>query len=181
MESTRTLVAGLFITLDGVVEAPEKWHLPYHDDEMDHLVGQWYSEADTLLMGRVTYETFAAAWPDRTGPMADTINGMRKVVASTAIDKPDWHNTTLLDGDLIAATTELARQPGRTILLQGSISLVRALLAANLLDELRLLIHPLVLGGGARLFPAGTPEAPLTLVRSTALASGVLNLTYAPV
>ncbi|WP_327090230.1 dihydrofolate reductase family protein [Nonomuraea sp. NBC_01738] len=178
--AARKIVAGLFVSLDGVVEAPESWHFPYLNDEMGAVVERMHAEADTLLMGRVTYEAFAAAWPGQRGPLADAINGMRKLVASTTLHDPGWHNVTVIDGDLIAAVKDLKRQPGGNIQLAGSISLTRALLAAGLLDELRLLVHPIVVGDGQRLFPDGMGQVPLALTRSAAFATGVLDLTYQP-
>jgi dihydrofolate reductase len=176
----RKVVAGLFVSLDGVVEAPEKWHFPYLSEQMEAAVGQMYAEADTLLLGRVTYEAFAAVWPHQTGEMADAINGIGKVVASTTLTEVTWNNSTLIEGDLVAVVKELKKQPGGTIALTGSISLIRALLAAGLLDELRLLVHPLVVGTGMRLFPEDTPPVPLELVRSAAFGGGVLDLIYRP-
>ncbi|MFG2078142.1 dihydrofolate reductase family protein [Nonomuraea maritima] len=177
---SRKIVAGLFVSLDGVVEAPERWHFPYLSDEMGAAVGGMYTEADTLLLGRVTYEAFAAVWPHQDDEMAEAINGIAKVVASTTLTEVTWNNSTLIERDLVAAVKELKDQPGGTIALSGSISLVRTLLAAGLLDELRLLLHPLAVGTGMRLFPEGAPPVPLELVRSAALPKGVLDLTYRP-
>ncbi|GGT25800.1 dihydrofolate reductase family protein [Nonomuraea spiralis] len=177
---SRKIVAGLFVSLDGVVEAPERWHFPYLSEEMGAAVGGMYAEADTLLMGRVTYEAFAAVWPHQNGELAEAINGIAKVVASTTLTQITWNNSTLIEGDPVAAVKELKDQPGGTITLSGSISLVRTLLAAGLLDELRLLVHPLVVGTGMRLFPEGTPPVPLELARSATFTNGVLDLTYRP-
>lgn len=180
MTDTRKIVAGLFISLDGVVEAPETWHFPYLNEEMGAVVGQMYAEADTLLMGRTTYETFAASWPHRSGELADAINGIRKLVASTTLDTSDWNNTTVIDGDVVTALKELKQRPGRNIVLSGSISLTRGLLQAGLIDELRLLVHPIVLGTGMRLFAEDTGQVPLELTRSVTFTTGVLDLTYQP-
>ncbi|MFI5774477.1 dihydrofolate reductase family protein [Streptomyces sp. NPDC051658] len=180
MAAARKVVAGLFVSLDGVVEAPEAWHFPYMNDEMGAAVGQMHAEADTMVMGRVTYEAFAGVWPHRTGPLADAINNIRKLVASTTLQEPGWNNATVIDGDVIAAVKDLKQQPGRNINLSGSIGLTRALLEAGLLDELRLLVHPIVLGAGQRLFPDGTRQVPLALVRSATFSTGVLDLTYQP-
>ncbi|MBE1536602.1 dihydrofolate reductase family protein [Actinomadura algeriensis] len=177
---SRKIVAGLFVSLDGVVEAPEKWHFPYLSQEMGAAVGGMYAEADTLLLGRVTYEAFAEVWPHRTGEMAEAINGIRKVVASRTLDQVSWNNSTLIEGDLVVAVKELKDRPGGTIAVSGSVGLVRTLLAAGLLDELRVLVHPLVVGTGMRLFPEGAPPLPLELVRSATFANGVLDLTYRP-
>ncbi|GAA2632007.1 dihydrofolate reductase family protein [Actinomadura fulvescens] len=180
MTNGRKVVAGLFMSLDGVVEAPESWLFPYMEEEICAAVGQMYAEADTLLLGRVTYEAFAAVWPHRSGPVADQINGIRKLVASTTMREPGWNNTTVIDGDVIAVLKDLKRTPGKNVQLPGSITLTRALLEAGLLDELRLLVDPVVLGTGQRLFPGGTPRVPLRLTRSTTFTTGVLDLTYQP-
>ncbi|MGV9537838.1 dihydrofolate reductase family protein [Streptosporangium sandarakinum] len=178
--TARKIAAGLFVSLDGVVEAPETWHFPYLSEEMGAAVGQLYAEADTLLLGRVTYEAFAAVWPHQTGEMADAINGIRKLVASTTLAEVGWTNAALIEGDVAAAVKELKGRPGGTISVAGSISLVRALLGAGLLDELRLLVHPLVAGAGQRLFPDGAAPVALKLARSVTFATGVLDLTYQP-
>ncbi|GAA0925909.1 dihydrofolate reductase family protein [Nonomuraea longicatena] len=176
----RKIVAGLFVSMDGVVEAPEKWHFPYLNEEMTAAVGQMYAEADILLMGRTTYETFAASWPHRSGELADAINGIHKLVASTTLDTSDWNNTTVIDGDVVTTLKEIKGRPGGNIVLVGSISLTRSLLQAGLIDELRLQVHPIVLGTGMRLFTEETGRVPLKLTRSTAFATGVLDLTYQP-
>jgi dihydrofolate reductase len=180
MTDTRKIVAGLFISLDGVVEAPEKWHFPYLNEEMEAAVQHLYAEADTLLMGRATYEVFASSWPNRSGELADAINGIRKLVVSTTLDTADWHNTTMIDGDVVTALKEIKQQPGRDIAIAGSISLTRGLLQAGLIDELRLQVHPIVLGSGQQLFPEGVARTPLKLTRSVTFATGVLDLTYQP-
>ncbi|MEV4567687.1 dihydrofolate reductase family protein [Nonomuraea sp. NPDC049419] len=180
MSTERKIVTGLFISLDGVVEAPERWHFPYVNEEMHAAVDELHTQADTLLLGRVTYEAFAAVWPSQTGRLADTINGIRKLVASTTLQEPGWNNAAVIDGDVVPALKDLKQQPGRNINLSGSISLTRALLAAGLLDELRLLVHPIVLGSGQRLFPDGMTQVPLSLTRSATFTTGVLDLTYQP-
>ncbi|QDY77075.1 dihydrofolate reductase family protein [Streptomyces qinzhouensis] len=176
----RKIVAGLFVSLDGVAEAPEEWHFPYLDKEMGAAVAQMQSEADTLLMGRLTYETFASTWPNRTGPMAAALNGIRKLVASTTLTEAEWNNTTVIDGDVVAFLKDLKQQPGGNINLSGSISLTRTLLEAGLLDELRLMVHPIVLGTGKRLFTEDASRVPLRLTSSATFATGVLDLTYQP-
>ncbi|WP_406088462.1 dihydrofolate reductase family protein [Kitasatospora purpeofusca] len=180
MTAQRRIVTGLFISLDGVVEAPETWHFPYMNDEMGAAIGQMYAEADTLLLGRRTYESFAAVWPHQEGEMADAINGIRKLVASTTLTGADWNNSEIIEGDVVAAVKELKEQPGGTINLTGSISLTRALLAAGLVDELRLLVHPIVRGSGLRLFAEGSDQVPLRLTRSATFSTGVLDLSYRP-
>ncbi|MFI9560254.1 dihydrofolate reductase family protein [Nonomuraea endophytica] len=178
MTVERKIVAGLFMSLDGVVEAPETWHLPYLNEEMAAAIGQMHAAADTLLLGRVTYESFAAVWPHRSGEPADQINGIRKLVVSATLKHSGWTNSALLYGDGIDALIKLKQEPGRNIHLSGSITLTRSLLRAGLIDELRLLIHPIVVGTGRRLFPEGTGRVPLKLVRSATFSTGVLDLTY---
>ncbi|WP_405800626.1 dihydrofolate reductase family protein [Streptomyces sp. NBC_01506] len=178
MSASRKIVAGLFMSLDGVVEAPETWHFPYVDEEMGEAVESMHAAADTLLLGRTTYESFAAVWPDQVGALADKLNDIRKLVASTTLAKTEWTNTSLIDGDVIEAVAGLKRQPGKAIHLSGSLTLTRALLHAGLVDELRLLVHPIVLGSGRRLFPEGATSMPVELVRSATFSTGVVDLTY---
>ncbi|MFG1946313.1 dihydrofolate reductase family protein [Nonomuraea sp. NPDC048826] len=173
----RKIVAGLFISLDGVVESPEKWHFPYFDADMGRSVDALMRRADTLLLGRNTYETFASHWPhqDPADPMAALLNERAKVVVSATLTDPSWHNTTVVGFDDLAALKE---GPGGDLGMSGSPSLVVALLRAGLLDELHLLVHPVVIGEGQRLFEDGAGHIPLTLTRSETFGSGVLDLTY---
>ncbi|MGI5491139.1 dihydrofolate reductase family protein [Microtetraspora malaysiensis] len=180
MAVARKVVAGLFMSLDGVVEAPDRWHFPYLNDEMAETVGTMHAAADTLLLGRVTYESFAAVWPHQTGELADQINGIHKLVVSTTLNRAEWTNSTVFAGDVIGSLVELKQRPGKNILLTGSLSLTRTLLYAGFIDELRLLVHPIVLGAGQQLFSEGTSPVPLKLVRSATFATGVLDLTYQP-
>ncbi len=136
--------------------------------------------ADTPLTERVTHEAFAAVRPEQTGPMADALNGIRKPVASTTLDEAHWNSTTVTDGDVITFLKDLKQQPGGNISLSGSITPTRTLLEAGLLDELRLLVHPLVPGTGKRLFPHGTGRAPLRLTTSATFSTGVPDLTSPP-
>jgi dihydrofolate reductase len=179
----RKIVASYFISLDGVVEAPDQWHFPYFNEEMGQAVWSAMSASDTMLLGRVTYEGFAAAWPERSDEpdeMVDFMNNTPKVVVSTTLDKVEWQNSTLVKSDVIEEITKLKQRPGGTIGTTGSVTLVRSLLAEGLVDELRLLMHPIVVGGGLRLFPEDGPKAPLKLVESQTFETGVLNLTYVP-
>jgi dihydrofolate reductase len=178
----RKVVAGLFISLDGVVEAPETWHFPYFNDEMGQAVGAQIAESDTMLLGRRTYEEFASYWPNQGSDveLADVMNGTPKLVASTTLKHLDWQNSTLIEGDVAEALTELKAGPGKDISITGSPTLVRSLLGAGVLDELRLLVHPIVVGTGKRLFPDGTDRAPLRLAKSETFSTGVLSLTYVP-
>lgn len=179
----RSLVAGLFISLDGVTEAPDRWHFPYFNEEMGQAVGANMERSDALLMGRRTYEEWAEYWPDETGaddPFADYINGAAKYVVSTTLTRADWTGTTLLTGDTATAIRDLKQQPGKDIAMSGSVATVRWLLTEGLLDELDLLVHPIVVGKGARLFTDDMPQVPLELLRSTTFETGVVHLTYAP-
>jgi dihydrofolate reductase len=179
----RKIVAGLFISLDGVFESPDKWHFPYWSDEMGEAVGSQMAEADTMLLGRVTYQEFASYWPQQPSdvPPADYMNSTRKVVLSNTLDSVDeWQNSTLIKGNAVEEVTKLKQQPGKNIGVTGSGSVVRWLLENNLLDELRLLVHPIVVGSGKRLFPEGTPQSGLKLADATTYNTGVLYLTYQP-
>jgi len=178
----RKIVAGLFISLDGVVEAPETWHFPYFNDEMGRIVGDQMAASDTMLLGRRTYEEFAGFWPKQGDdvPMAAEINGVRKLVASTTLETLDWQNSELIAGDVADDLRRRKQQTGKDISITGSPTLVRSLLEAGVLDELRLLVHPIVVGHGKRLFGADAATVPLTLVSAQSLATGVQYLVYAP-
>jgi dihydrofolate reductase len=179
----RKLVASFFISLDGVVEAPQNWHFPYVDEEVGAVVGEAIAASDTFLLGRRTYEEWSAFWPYQdaaANPMAATMNQTQKVVVSTTLDRVEWENSRLLEGDLVEAVTELKSQPGRNIGMSGSATLVRSLLERGLVDELRLLVHPVVLGSGARLFEAGVVPLSLEIADSRTFATGVVDLTYRP-
>lgn len=179
----RKIVAGLFVSLDGVVESPEQWHFPYADDEMDAIVGAQAAEADTMLLGRRTWETFAAYWPHQPAgnPIADALNSVPKLVASNTLPNADaWANSTVISGDVPAQLSRLKASEGGTISITGSATLVRSLLEAGVLDELRLLVHPLVVGSGDRLFDDARGSVPLALCEARRLGTGVMYLTYGP-
>jgi dihydrofolate reductase len=175
----RKIVAGLFVSLDGVVEAPEEWTGPYFNDEVGQEVDSLMAEADTMLLGRVTYQTFAAAFAGQTGGMADQMNTVPKLVVSESLDKTEWQNSALLSG-VTSELTKLKQQPGKNIAVSGSPTLVRSLLREGLLDELRLLLFPTVVGGGKRLFDHGSGRLALKLADSKTFDTGVLGLTYQP-
>lgn len=178
----RKIVAGLFISLDGVVEAPETWHFPYFNDEMGQIVGDQIASSDTMLLGRRTYEEFAAFWPNQGDdvPMAKEINGVRKLVASTTLNAVEWQNSELIEGDVADDLRRRKQEPGKDISITGSPTLVRSLLEAGVLDELRLLVHPIVVGHGKRLFGADGTTVPLQLASSQSLATGVQYVVYVP-
>ena len=177
----RKLIASFFISLDGVVEAPQNWHFPYFNDEMGAVVGEAIAASDAFLLGRRTYEEWAAYWPTEAAadsPMAGPMNATPKYVVSTSLDAVAWQNSTLLDDDLATAVTELKEKPGKNIGMSGSATLVRSLLELGLVDELRLLVHPLVVGSGAKLFEPGTAPVSLELAEARTFSTGVVDLTY---
>jgi dihydrofolate reductase len=176
----RKVKAWLFVTLNGVVEAPENWVMP--DDQMFGEQTADYAASDALLLGRRTYEVFAASWPKRGSeiPNADWMNNTAKYVASTTLESPEWQNTTVLEGDVNEAVSRLKQQDGKNITVNGSGALVRSLIRGELLDELRLFLHPVVLGSGDRLFDDGEDQLALELTDSHAYDNGVISLTYTP-
>jgi dihydrofolate reductase len=179
----RKIKSNFFISLDGVVEAPDKWHFPYFDDEMGAAVGAGFANTDAMLMGRVLYEEWAAYWPEHADqPFGDVMNETRKYVVSSSLQSADWQNTELVKGDEAAERlAALKAEDGGDITMSGSATLVRWLLREGLLDELNLLVHPIAVGSGlARLFPPDEPTVPLELLSSQAFNSGVLNLSYGP-
>ena len=181
----RKITAGLFISLDGVVEAPDQWHFPYFNDEMGAAVDSTLGAADTVLFGRKTYETFGAAWPEREeaggeeAGLAKVLGDARKIVVSNQELEFTWRNSEQLEGDLVEGVTALKNEPGANIAMSGSVSVVRQLLAAGLLDELHLMVHPIAVRKGMRLFDEGEAPIPLRLISSETFETGVLNLVYA--
>ena len=179
----RKVTAGLFVSLDGVVESPEKWHFPYFNDEMGEAVGAAISASDAMLLGRVTYQEFAAYWPGVSSedePFATHMNNTPKYVVSKTLDKAEWNNSTLISGNVAEEITKLKQQPGKNIGITGSATLVQSLLQDDLLDELGLMIHPVVVGSGKRLFQEGGGPKGLKLVDSMTFSTGVVSLTYQP-
>jgi dihydrofolate reductase len=179
----KKIVAGLFISLDGVVEDPQLWHFPYFNDEMGEAVGSMMA-GDTMLFGRKTYDSFAGAWPDREAAggedaaYAKTIGNARKIVVSSTPLTFTWRNSEQLEGDFVESVRALKNEGDGQIGMSGSISVVRQLLAAGLLDELHLLVHPIAVRKGMRLFDEGDASIPLTLTSSTTFKTGVLYLVY---
>jgi dihydrofolate reductase len=174
-----SITSSLFISLDGVIEAPETWHFPYFNDAMGAVVGEQMARAEATLLGRETYDGFAAYWPqaDPDDPFTATMNGARKYVVSNSLTEATWENSSVISGDVEAALTELKRH---TILgTTGSATLVRWMLERRLVDALHLLVHPIVVGHGKRLFADGE-TVPLELKSSTTFTTGVLHLVYGP-
>jgi dihydrofolate reductase len=179
----RKIKSNFFISLDGVVESPDKWHFPYFDDEMGAAVGAGFGTADALLMGRVLYDEWAAYWPEHADePFGDVMNSIKKYVVSDSLRAAEWQNSELISGNVATQKlTDIKAQEGGDIAMSGSPTTVRWLLREGLLDELNLLMHPLVVGGGlARLFPPDEPSMPLELMSAQTFKTGVLNLSYAP-
>ena len=181
------MIVSEFVTLDGVMEAPggepthphSGWVADYFGPEVGQYKLDEVLAAESLLIGRVTYESFAGAWPTRTGEFADKMNSMPKVVVSGTLTDPAWNNTSVLDGDVVAGVTELKQHDGGPFLVAGSQTLVHTLLDNGLVDELRLMVFPVILGEGTRLFE-GLGRSDLTLTASQHSGSGVAILTYAP-
>jgi dihydrofolate reductase len=198
MESFMRVVASEFMSLDGVVQAPGGpqedtsggfghggWSHQFFDPEvMGSVISGFAERSDALLQGRRTYQVSAAAWPERGGdPFADWINGAQKYVVSNTMSDADltWHPTTIIrGGDLVEKVSALRAQPSGDIYVYGSLSLVRALLAAELLDELVLMIEPITLGGGKTLFPTDGEARPFELISAQTTATGVQVCRYQP-
>jgi dihydrofolate reductase len=186
----RKITSTLFITVDGVVGGEEEmgvWHFPYFNEQLGEAAGGAYEPADTILLGRVTYDSFAGAWPDREkageedAAFAKQLGDMRKVVVSNQKLELTWRNSEQLQGDVVEGVTALKNEPGDAeIVIPGSISLVRQLLAAGLVDRLHLMVHPIAAQSGFRLFEDGKPPIPLKLISSQPFETGVLNLVYEP-
>lgn len=173
----RRLVVTEFVSLDGVMENPA-WTAPYWNDEIAQFKGDETKASDALL-GRVTYEGFAAAWPESKDEGAPYFNSVRKYVVSTTLDTAAWNNSTLLKDNLVAEITGLKEQEGGDITVHGSATLVQMLMQHDLVDRYRLLVYPVVLGSGKRLFSEGIP-ATLKLLEAQSFSSGVVALVYEP-
>jgi dihydrofolate reductase len=182
------LIVSEFVTLDGVMEAPggeeghphSGWVFDFMGPEQEKFKLDEVLAAESLLLGRVTYEGFAAAWPPRSGPFADKMNEMPKFVASTTLKELEWSNARLIEGDVPEAVAKLKQEEGGPILVAGSRTLVHTLMRTGLIDEYRLMIFPVVLGSGGRLFPEGPEKTVLELAGSQAFSSGVVVQTYRP-
>ena len=175
-----------FLSLDGVMEAPGGEEFKYKGWSFEFDRGEEGNKfkldetmaSDAMLLGRVTYEGFANAWPSREGEFADRFNSMPKYVVSSTLNEPDWTNTTVVDGDLAEVVSELKGRHERDVLVHGSCQLVQELIDRDLVDELRLMMFPVVLGTGKRLFGDTTEMKPLKLAESKAVGDGVVILVY---
>jgi dihydrofolate reductase len=168
-----------FLTLDGVMEAPDQWNGPFLNEEMGMEIGGNLFQCDALLYGRRTYEEMAAAWPERTGDMADRFNNIPKFVVSTTLQEATWNNSSLIKSNIAEEVLKLKQQFSQATTILGSGELVRTLMDHHLIDEYLLVVCPLVLGKGKRLFQEASPTT-LRLVNSKAYATGALWLTYHP-
>lgn len=177
----RKVTSGLFISLDGVAESPDQWQFDGFDQEMEEALAATIASSDAALLGRVTYQEWENFWPNSDiEPFASFINQTPKYVVSTTLDKVEWQNSTLLKGNLVEEINRLKQQPGQNITVTGSPGLVNSLLQNDLLDELTLLVHPVVVGYGKRLFKEGNDLKRLKLVNSKTTSTGVMLLTYQP-
>ena len=185
----RTLIVTEFVSLDGVMEAPggepgyahSGWVADYYSDELGQFKFEEQEAAETMLLGRKTYESFYGAWPKRSGPMAEKINTMEKFVVSASLETIEWETASRLGSPLADAVAELKGRDGGPILVPGSRTLVHALLEAGLVDELHLQVFPMILGSGMRVYPESPDRTNLELVESRPVANGVLLQTYRPV
>jgi dihydrofolate reductase len=185
----RKLIVSTLVTLDNVVEDPGGfsgsphggWAGPYFDDEAAQRSLEHLFECDYFLCGRHTYELFAKAWPNASGPYADRLNSMPKLVASTKLTGKLAWNATLIDGDVVAALRKIKQQPGGHIMMYGCPTLLRTLLQHDLVDDFDLVVCPVVVGGGRRLFDEGAPSVRLTLVSQSQLSTGAALLSYQPI
>lgn len=176
----RKLIVTEFLSLDGIMEEPA-WTMPYWNDETAKFKGEETSAGEPLLLGRLTYQGFAAAWPQRTGEDsgATYFNGTRKYVVSTTLDKVEWNNSVLIKDNIVAEISKLKQEDGPDMVVHGSARLVQTLMQHDLVDRYRLLVYPVVLGKGKRLFQEGA-TATLKLVESRSFSSGVAALIYEP-
>ncbi len=176
----RKVVVSEFLSLDGVMEAPDQWHFSFWHEAMGKYKYDELFASDALLLGRVTYEGFAAVWPsiiDEQG-FADRMNGLPKHVASTTLGEVGWNNSHLIKGDVAAAVSEMKRQAGQDILIGGSAELVNSLMPHDVIDEYRLMVHPIVVGHGKRLFGEGSAATALKLIETKPLGPDVVVLIY---
>ncbi|AQZ69078.1 Dihydrofolate reductase [[Actinomadura] parvosata subsp. kistnae] len=185
-----------FLSLDGVMQAPGTptedtsggfehggWQFPYADEELETYTDRWFAEADAFLLGRRTYEIFAAYWPTVTDPdnvVASSLNTLPKYVVSTTLGRAEWHNTTIIGSDVLKEVAELRARPGRELQIHGSGTLARTLLDHGMIDELRLWTYPVVLGSGMRLFEPGRTPTAMRLVETRPTGSGCVLSVYRP-
>jgi dihydrofolate reductase len=174
----RKVIVSNSVTLDGKVDEVRDWALPGDDDEFVKHQTDLLSHSDGLLLGRKSYEFFAAVWPSRSGEFPDRMNSIAKYVASTTLKDPEWENSHLIEGDVPEAVAELKQQPGQDLVIYGSNDFMQTLLERDLIDEFQLWVYPVVLGKGRTFFRDGVERMNLDLVDTTVLSAGVAILTY---
>src|ERR1700682_5810305 len=177
------LVATEYLSFDGIFEEPGRWSGPFFNDEAGQFKWNELQASDALLLGRRTYEGFAAAWPamPNTGEFGEKMNSMPKHVVSSTLDKVDWKGSKLIKGDVFEEVRKLKQQPGKDLLLSGSAQLFNALMQENLIDLYRFMLHPIVLGKGKRLFANEADSRTLKLTETKRFSAGIVILEYVPV
>ncbi|MQM25866.1 dihydrofolate reductase family protein [Glycomyces albidus] len=173
----RTVIESTLISADGVVNDPGSWAMPYFNEEFTREATSLLLGADAMLMGRGTYEDLSWRWPGQTGPFADAINGIRKYVFTSTLDRVDWNNAVIVRGDVVKEVTRLKEEGGGDLVLFGHGRLSHTLLEHDLLDVLRLAVHPVVVGEPLGSFTEN-PKTPLQLLSSNTRSNGVVVLTY---
>jgi len=177
----RKIVWSEYISLDGVIEEPGEWSIPYFSDDLAQYKNDELHDSDALLLGRSTYEGFAAAWPEMEeveGEFAVKMNTLPKYVASTTLQRADWNNSTIIRENVPEAVLKLKQESSESILIGGSATLAMSLMRHDLIDEIRMLVHPVVVGAGKRLFEGTIKPVGMKLVDTRAFDSGVVALTY---
>jgi len=179
----RKVIVSTYATLDGRVDELQEWTAPYDSDAVAKYHSDLLTNSDGLLLGRKTYEIFAAIWPRRSGklPYADKINSMAKYVASTTLKDLEWENSHLIEGDAAEGVAKLKQQPGQDLVMYGGHALTHSLQEHNLIDEYRVMVHPVLLGKGRSFLKDGAQRVNLELVDTTVIPPGVAILTYQPV
>jgi dihydrofolate reductase len=182
-QKVRKIIVSTYMTLDGRVDEIRDWAVPYDDDAAAKYHTGLLKNSDGLLLGRKTYEIFASLWPSLSGqfPYIDKLNSMAKYVASTTLRDLEWENSALIEGDVAEGVAELKQQPGQDLVMYGCHDLMHSLLEHDLIDEYRLLVHPVVLGKGRSFFKDGAVRVNLDLVDTSVIPGGVAILTYEPV
>ena len=177
----RKLIVSNNVTLDGRVDDVLDWSIPGDDEDFVKRNIDLLSQSDGLILGRKSYEFFAAVWPSRSGEFPDLMNGIAKHVASTTLEDPEWQNTQLIEGDVPEAVAKLKQEPGQDLVVYGSHDLAHNLLEHDLVNEYQLWVYPVVLGKGRSFFEDGVKRMNLDLVDTTVIPPGVAILTYQPV
>jgi dihydrofolate reductase len=176
----RKVIVSTYVTLDGVMEAPQNWLFPFWNDEMEKYAHDQLWASDALLLGRETYQIFADSWPARTGEFADRVNSLPKFVVSTTLEKAEWNNSHLIKANVAEEVAKLKQQPGQDILMYGTGHLARTLMQHGLIDELHIWVCPVVVGSGEHLFKNASDVPALRLVDTRRFSSGVVVLSYQP-